>query len=70
MTRDKPPAQPPFDRHCDHCGETPSGRDGKVLRCACGSLLARHVSGGLELKCRRCKRTLIVPVEAREASSG
>lgn len=33
-------------------------------RCACGSLLARLVEGGVELKCRRCKRTHFVPLEA------
>ena len=33
-------------------------------RCLCGSLLARLVTGGVELKCRRCKRTLLVPFEA------
>ncbi len=31
-------------------------------RCRCGSLLARLVSGGVELKCRRCKRTVVVPL--------
>ena len=34
------------------------------LRCGCGSLLARLVSGGVELKCRRCKRTVMLPLEA------
>ena len=34
-------------------------------RCACGNLLARLVRGGVELKCRRCKRTQVVPL-ARE----
>jgi len=33
-------------------------------RCLCGSLLARLVPGGVELRCRRCKRTLLVPIEA------
>ena len=33
------------------------------LRCACGSLLARRVPEGIELKCRRCKRTVVVPLE-------
>ena len=33
----------------------------------CGSLLARVVAGGVELKCRRCKRTLLVPFETPEA---
>jgi hypothetical protein len=31
-------------------------------RCLCGSLLARRVERGVELKCRRCKRTLILPL--------
>ena len=31
-------------------------------RCLCGSLLARVVDGEVELKCRRCKRTLRVPI--------
>ena len=39
-------------------------------RCACGSLLARLVSGGVELKCRRCKRTHFVPLEAGSAGPG
>jgi hypothetical protein len=33
-------------------------------RCSCGSLLARLVDGGVELKCRRCKRTLLLPLAA------
>ncbi len=32
------------------------------LRCGCGSLLARRVQAGVELKCRRCKRTLVLPL--------
>ncbi len=41
---------------------------GVDCRCVCGSLVARLVEGGVELKCRRCKRTLVVPLspEARE----
>lgn len=31
-------------------------------RCLCGSLLARRVADGVELKCRRCKRTHIIPL--------
>jgi hypothetical protein len=37
--------------------------EGADCRCLCGSLLARVVEGGVELKCRRCKRTLLVPLE-------
>jgi hypothetical protein len=35
----------------------------KPFRCLCGSMLARLVPGGVELKCRRCKRQIIVPLE-------
>lgn len=38
------------------------GSGGDLLRCLCGSLLARRVPEGIELKCRRCKRTLVVPL--------
>jgi len=31
-------------------------------RCLCGNLLARLVAGGVELKCRRCKRTHVIPL--------
>jgi phage FluMu protein Com len=40
----------------DHPGIRP-------FRCLCGSMLARLVPGGVELKCRRCKRQVIVPLE-------
>ncbi len=40
------------------------GRDGGDCRCLCGSLLARVVAGGVELRCRRCKRTVVVPLES------
>ena len=33
------------------------------MRCGCGNLLARWVDGRVELKCRRCKRTILIPVE-------
>jgi phage FluMu protein Com len=32
-------------------------------RCPCGGLVARLIPGGVELKCRRCRRLLIVPME-------
>jgi hypothetical protein len=47
---------------CDHCGSSASHGDGDVLRCECGSLLARFVAGHIELKCRRCKRTITLPL--------
>ena len=36
----------------------------RELRCGCGSLLARLTRAGIELKCRRCKRVVVVPVGA------
>ncbi len=33
------------------------------MRCCCGNLLARLVSGSVEVKCRRCKRTVTLPLE-------
>lgn len=39
-------------------------------RCACGSLVARLVEGGVELKCRRCKRTLVVALTPSDEGAG
>ena len=33
------------------------------VRCQCGSLLARRIGSNVELKCRRCKRTFLIPLE-------
>ena len=32
-------------------------------RCHCGHLLAKLRSTGVELKCKRCKRLLLIPFE-------
>ncbi len=40
----------------------------KPFRCLCGSMLARLVPEGVELKCRRCKRQIIVPLEKDRAA--
>ena len=37
--------------------------DGDQCRCACGSLLARIVREGLELKCRKCKTLILITHE-------
>jgi hypothetical protein len=44
--------------------KTVESRDSAV-RCHCGSLMARVVAGGLELKCRRRKRQLVVPLNTK-----
>lgn len=45
---------------CPHCRRETIRREGDSLRCACGSLLGRSVLSGLELKCRRCRRTVVL----------
>ncbi|MCS6927161.1 MAG: hypothetical protein NZ578_14815 [Candidatus Binatia bacterium] len=40
---------------------TSSGADAQESRCRCGSLLARLRPQGVELKCRRCKRVVVIP---------
>jgi phage FluMu protein Com len=37
------------------------------LRCHCGHLLARWVGERLELKCRRCKRCILLDVAPKAA---
>jgi hypothetical protein len=39
-------------------------RDACDARCLCGSLLARLIAQGVELKCRRCKRVVVLPLTA------
>jgi len=38
--------------HSAGCGET---------RCECGQLIAKVRRQGLELKCKRCKRIVVIP---------
>ncbi len=39
---------------------TSSRRNSAEVRCHCGSLMARVTARGVELKCRRCKRIVLV----------
>lgn len=34
----------------------------KDIRCECGNLIAKLINEGVELFCRRCKRTFVLPV--------
>ena len=43
--------------------------DADDCRCLCGSLLARVVGDRVELKCRRCKRTLLIPLAGGRANA-
>lgn len=40
-----------------------STRPSHESRCLCGNLLARLRADGVELKCRRCKRIVVIPWE-------
>ena len=51
-------------------GDPGSCDDSHDCRCICGSLIARMVADGVELKCRRCKRTTIVPIVSVAATPG
>jgi hypothetical protein len=44
-------------------GHASADGDPTDVRCTCGSLLARWTPAGLELKCRRCKRHVVVAIE-------
>ena len=39
------------------------------IRCTCGSLVAKRVHSGIELKCRRCKRLGLIPLADVEAGA-
>ena len=43
--------------HSANCGET---------RCKCGQLIAKVRGQGLELKCKRCKRIVVIPFSSIE----
>lgn len=38
-------------------------------RCECGQLIAKVRGGGLELKCKRCKRIVLIPFASIEGWS-
>jgi hypothetical protein len=48
----------------EHDPAVPAVNQGDALRCHCGSLLARLVPGGVEVKCRRCKRTIVIALDS------
>lgn len=35
-------------------------------RCECGQLVAKLRGDGVELKCKRCKRIVVIPFESME----
>jgi hypothetical protein len=55
--RNEMPPRPPADVR-------PAAPVSSDLRCTCGSLLARVMPNGVELKCRRCRRSVLVSLGA------
>lgn len=53
----------------DAAGSGTRKRLGQETRCLCGSLLARLRPDGVELKCHRCKRYVIVRWSDRDFRS-
>ena len=41
-----------------------TGSSDPAVRCECGSLLARLTARGVEIKCRRCKRIILIPFDS------
>ncbi|MEW6775122.1 MAG: hypothetical protein AB1405_02405 [Bdellovibrionota bacterium] len=51
----------------------PRNGGAREIRCACGSLMARRAPGGIEIKCRRCKRVVLLrweDIKAEDESDG
>jgi hypothetical protein len=46
----------------NNCRPSDACPDGEEARCVCGGLVARLVAEGVELKCRRCRRIIVVPL--------
>lgn len=38
--------------------------DSEDLRCLCGNLVARIIKDQIELKCKRCKRIHLIPLQS------
>ena len=57
------------EQEAGDAGDSDVQRPGNDCRCLCGNLLARVVGDRVELKCRRCKRTLLVPLAPRRSSA-
>lgn len=44
----------------------PANEHSSETRCECGQLIAKVIGGGLELKCKRCKRIVVIPFSSIE----
>jgi len=47
-------------------GSSDRGGSDPAERCECGRQLARRTARGIEIKCRRCKRIMLIPFETMD----
>ncbi len=52
----------PGDIQCPNCGKYLDGKERVEFRCQCGSLLCKITLEQIEIKCRRCKRIMAIPI--------
>jgi phage FluMu protein Com len=48
---------------CKGCLEYLDGKERVDERCECGNLVAKLTEDTVEIKCRRCKRVRVIPIE-------
>ena len=48
----------------------PGSTDRAEARCECGQLIAKLRNDGVELKCKRCKRIVVVPYSMARRDAG
>lgn len=53
----------PESAHCPRCGVSANHPPGTEVRCECGFLLCKLNDEAIEVKCRRCKRLVYIPME-------
>ncbi|MFO8058976.1 MAG: hypothetical protein R6V10_16950 [bacterium] len=52
----------PESMHCPHCGAFANHEVPTEVRCECGFLLCKLSEEYLEIKCRRCKKVVFIPI--------
>jgi phage FluMu protein Com len=48
---------------CRNCQKYLDGKDRVDERCECGNLVAKLTQDTVEIKCRRCKRIRVIPMD-------
>jgi len=56
--------------HCPQCGESINPDVPVDLRCECGFLLCKLTWNSIEVKCRRCRRLVEIPIDGIEDRFG